>query len=144
MDKVIIHPQYDDAGNEVGVAIVIPSPNCGMTVEQIAAKDVPAGVPYSIVSRSIFPADRMFRNAWMKSGNGIAHDMPKAKVISHDKRRAARAAEFAPLDIEATIPSMAAQAEAKRQAIRDKYAVMQTQIDAATTIDQLRAIVSGL
>jgi hypothetical protein len=47
-----------------GVAIIIPAPDCGLTIEQIAAKDVPAGVPYKIVDASDIPSDRTFRNAW--------------------------------------------------------------------------------
>jgi hypothetical protein len=70
----------------------------------------------------------------------IIIDMIKAKNIAHDKRRAARSAEFAPLDIKATIPSEAAAAEAARQAIRDKYSAMQTQMDDAQTADQLKAL----
>ena len=70
----------------------------------------------------------------------IVIDLNKAKEIAHDKRRAARAAEFAPLDIKATIPSEAAAAEAARQAIRDKYAAMQIAINAATTIKKLKAV----
>jgi hypothetical protein len=49
---------------EGGVAIIIPAPECGLTIEQIAAKDVPAGVPYRIVEASDIPEDRTFRNAW--------------------------------------------------------------------------------
>jgi len=49
---------------EGGVAVIIPSPNCGMTIEQIAAKDVPAGIPYNIVDAADIPSDRTFRNAW--------------------------------------------------------------------------------
>jgi len=69
----------------------------------------------------------------------ITINITKAKTIAHDARRTARSAEFAPLDIKATIPSEATSAEAERQVIRDKYAVMQTAIDAATTTDQLKA-----
>ena len=69
---------------------------------------------------------------------GIVIDLTKAKSIAHDARRAARAAEFAPLDIKATIPAEAAASEAARQAIRDKYAAMQTQIDAANTVDEIK------
>jgi hypothetical protein len=67
------------------------------------------------------------------------HQHHKAKTIAHDKRREARSAEFAPLDIKATIPSEATAAETARQAVRDKYATMQTAIDAATTTDQIKA-----
>jgi len=73
----------------------------------------------------------------------IAVNLDKAKAIAHDKRRAARDAEFAPLDIKATIPSQAAAAEAARQAIRDKYNAMQAAIDAAPDTDSLKAILEG-
>lgn len=68
----------------------------------------------------------------------IGINLDKAKEIAHDKRRAARAEEFAPLDIKATIPSEAAAAEAARQAIRDKYAEMQEAMDAAQTVEELK------
>lgn len=68
----------------------------------------------------------------------ITINITKAKTIAHDKRREARSAEFAPLDIKATIPSEATAAEAARQAVRDKYTVMQTAIDAATTTEQIK------
>jgi hypothetical protein len=68
----------------------------------------------------------------------ITVNMIKAKIIGHDMRRTARSAEFAPWDIKATIPSESVQAEAARQLIRDKYAVIQTQIDAATTPEEIK------
>ena len=49
---------------EGGVAIIIPALDCGLTIEEIAAKDVPPGVPYKIVDASTIPTDRTFRNAW--------------------------------------------------------------------------------
>jgi Spy/CpxP family protein refolding chaperone len=70
----------------------------------------------------------------------ISIDMTKAKDIAHEKRRAARTTEFAPLDIKATIPSEAAAAEAARQAIREKYDTLQAQMDAAQTPEQLKAL----
>ena len=69
----------------------------------------------------------------------ITINLDKAKNIAHDKRRAARSAEFAPLDIKATIPAEAQAAESARQAIRDKYATMQTAIDDATTVEQIKS-----
>jgi hypothetical protein len=47
-----------------GVAVIIPTDNCGLTVEEIATKDVPSGRPYKIVDVSEVPSDRTFRNAW--------------------------------------------------------------------------------
>jgi len=69
----------------------------------------------------------------------IAINIDKAKSVAHDMRRAKRAVEFAPLDIKATIPSEAAAAEAARQAIRDKYADMQSAIEAAQSVEEVKA-----
>lgn len=77
----------------------------------------------------------------------ITVNLNKAKSIAHDMRRAARAAEFAPYDeiIAKRIPGVAEQeAEAARQAIRDKYATIQADIDAATNVDDLVAKVNAL
>lgn len=57
--KRIIYPTDDG-----GVAIIVPSPECELTIEQIAAKDVPAGKPYKIVNISEILSDRTFRAAW--------------------------------------------------------------------------------
>lgn len=73
----------------------------------------------------------------------IVIDMTKAKAIAHDARRAARAAEFEPLDalIMIQIPGNdAAAVEAERQKIRDKYAALQDQMNAAQTPDELKAL----
>jgi hypothetical protein len=59
MDKRIIYPTDDG-----GVAVIVPAPNCGLTIEQIAAKDVPSGKEYQIVDVADIPGDRTFRNAW--------------------------------------------------------------------------------
>jgi len=74
---------------------------------------------------------------------GIVIDMGKAKAIAHDARRAARSAEFEPHDaiIMKQIPGAdSSAAEAARQAIRDKYAALQAQMDAAQTPEQLKAL----
>ena len=74
----------------------------------------------------------------------ITVNLDKAKTIVHDIRRAKRTAEFAPLDIKATIPSEAVAAEAARQAVREKYAAIQTAIDAASGIPELKLIAETL
>jgi len=58
MNSRIIYPT-----DEGGVAVIIPA-DCGLTIEQIAAKDVPAGKPYQIVDVTDIPEDRTFRGAW--------------------------------------------------------------------------------
>tara|TARA_R110001606_G_scaffold129340_1_gene264173 strand:- start:750 stop:980 length:231 start_codon:yes stop_codon:yes gene_type:complete len=70
----------------------------------------------------------------------ITIDITKAKVIAHDVRRSVRNAAFAPLDIKATIPHEAEAAEASRAAIRSADATLQVSMDAATTADELKAL----
>ena len=59
MNKRIIYK--NDRG---GVAVIIPAPDCGLTIEQIAAKDVPTGKPYKIVGVTDIPSDRSARDFW--------------------------------------------------------------------------------
>jgi len=123
------------------VAIIIPTGE--LPIEEVAAKDVPEGTPYEIVDADAIPADRTFRDAWIMGDCCVEHDIGKCKVIAHDKRRAMRAAEFAPHDdiIAKQIPGHdAAEAEVARQAIRNKYAVMQDAIDGATTPGELKEL----
>lgn len=47
-----------------GIAVITPAANCTLTLEQVAAKDVPTGSAYKIVEDSFVPSDRTFRNAW--------------------------------------------------------------------------------
>ena len=72
----IIYPNDDG-----GVSIIIPAPEAleTMTIQEIAAKDVPSGKPFKIVDVFDIPSDRTFRNAWeadMSSpdGTGMGHD----------------------------------------------------------------------
>jgi hypothetical protein len=71
----------------------------------------------------------------------IKINIDKAKNIAHDMRRAARAEEFKPYDdaIAKQIPGQAEGAETARQAIREKYAAIQADIDAAATPDEIKA-----
>jgi hypothetical protein len=59
MTKRVIYPTP-----EGGVAIIVPAPECELTIEQIAAKDVPAGVEYKIIDTADVPTDRTWRGAW--------------------------------------------------------------------------------
>ena len=54
MNSRILYPTDDG-----GVAVIVPA-DCGLTIEQIAAKDVPAGKPYEIVDVADIPSERTF------------------------------------------------------------------------------------
>jgi hypothetical protein len=143
MNQRIIYP--NDQG---GIVIIIPAPEYMQThtIEELAAKDVPAGKPYKIIDVSEIPSNRLFRKSW-KFGDTIIIDLDDAKQIAHENRRKARAEEFAPFDdiIMKQIPGNdMASLEASRQAIRDKYSQIQVNIDQAQTVEELTNIVESL
>ena len=122
------------------VSVIIPTGE--LPIEEVAAKDVPEGVAYEIVEDDAIPTDRFFRNAWVANGAAVDVDLDKAKDIGHDMRRTQREAEFAPFDaiIMKQIPgNSAAEAEASRQAIREKYALIQDAINVAETPDEIKS-----
>ena len=61
MEKRIVYNNDDG-----GISIIIPTAEwlAEHTIEELAAKDVPAGKEYHIVNVSEIPSDRTFRNAW--------------------------------------------------------------------------------
>ena len=127
--------------SEGGVSVIIPTESV-----ELALKDVPEGVAYEIVKNDAIPADRFFRNAWVANGAAVEVDLDKAKDIGHDMRRTQRAEEFKPYDevIMKQIPgNSAAEAEASRQAIRDKYALIQDAINVAETPDEIKSALEG-
>jgi hypothetical protein len=65
MNQRIIYPN-----DEGGVAIIIPAPECGLSIQEIAARSVPEGKPYKIVDVSDIPSDRTFRDAWTADFTG--------------------------------------------------------------------------
>jgi len=55
-----------------------------LTIEQIAAKDVPTGRPYRIINETDLPADKYFRDAWEADfsepdGRGADHGTTEAE-----------------------------------------------------------------
>jgi hypothetical protein len=126
--------------SEGGVSVIHPTGE--LSIEEVAAKDVPEGVAYEIVEDDAIPSDRTFRNAWVMGDCCIEHDLEKCKALGHDIRRQQRAEEFKPYDevIMKQIPGAdAIAAEEARQQIRNKYAQVQEQIDAAATPDEIKA-----
>jgi hypothetical protein len=79
-----------------GVSIIIPTPEAlqTLTIDDIAKKDVPAGVAYKIVDTASIPEDRTFRGAWEANitapdGVGLGYDawfalQPKQEVTVND------------------------------------------------------------
>ena len=123
-----------------------PATDKPFTVQEIADKDIPDGVSYSIVEDSIIPTDQSFRDAWVGVGIGttgatITEDITKAKEIHIKQIRLARASKFTDLDIEyqrATETSADTSAiVAKKQALRDAPAA--SGITTAANTNDLKA-----
>ena len=166
-DYMRVVPVLENEESSVGVATtaiaslnplpiwIVPNTDCGLTTTQIAEKDIPDGVKYEIID-----ADK-YEEYWSVGIGSTAmlltgaitnydfdtkvstYDMTKAKKIAHRKRRNRRYCEFAPHDdtIAKAIPGTETDAaEASRASTRTKYATMQTEIDDASTIDEIYAI----
>jgi hypothetical protein len=125
--------------NENGnVSVCVPTGE--LPIEQVQIKDTPPG---SIIvdSETLPNAYNDFFDAWELNDGVVVVNLTKAKAIGHGIRRAARAEEFKPHDevIMKQIPGNDyTQAEAARQAIREKYEEIQTQIDAAQTPEEIK------
>ena len=131
MNLRIIYPTDD------GVAIIIPAAECGLTIEEVAKKDVPAGVAYKIVNDDEVPSDRTFRNALKYD---LTVDMPKAQGITKERLRAERAPLLTALDVQYQRATEDGRDTtiiiSEKQRLRDVTKLA----DAATTLDELKAL----
>ena len=120
---------------ETGVAIIHPTGE--LSIEEVAAKDVPAGVPYRIVNDDEVPSDRTFRNALKYD---LTVDMPKAQGITKDRLRQERTPLLTALDVQ----YQRAQEDGRdttiiiseKQRLRDVTKLA----DKAMTLDELKAL----
>ncbi len=80
MSKRIIYTNSDG-----GFSVIIPAPDANLSIEQIAAKDVPPNTEYKIVDVSEIPTDREFRTAWQQLDDKIEINFDKAKEITKKK-----------------------------------------------------------
>jgi len=129
--------------NDNGNMVVITPVSTELTVEEIAAKDVPAGKSYNIVEDSNLPTDRSFRNAWIFSDDIIQVDMTKAKDLMRDKIREVRKDLLASEDVtfmravETADADAQAASAARKQALRD--APLASAISNASNVTALKA-----
>jgi hypothetical protein len=80
------------------VAVIIPAP-CDLSIEEIAAKDVPADTPYKIVDS--LDIDNDYFNAYEFSENsGAEVNIDRAKALHLDKFREARKPILSKLDVD--------------------------------------------
>lgn len=130
--KRIVYTQVDGV-----LAVIIPSPNWSGTIEELARKDVPNGLDYSIVDTSKIPTDRTFRAAWEKGTNSkpVKINMDKARNIHMGRIRKARDKEMAQLDIEQLKGNDVA---VQKKTLRDLPDTLDLTV--ASTPDELKAL----
>ena len=120
---------------ETGVAIIHPTGE--LSIEEVAKKDVPAGVPYRIVNDDEVPSDRTFRNALKYD---LTVDMPKAQGITKERLRAERAPLLTALDVQYQRATEDGRDTtiiiSEKQRLRDVTKLA----DKATTLDELKAL----
>lgn len=95
MERIV----YPNENND-GICIIIPAYDCGLSLGEIAIKDVPSGIPYIIINENDIPNDRTFRDAWEADfsnpdGYGIGHEewfriqeelnKPEEEIIINDQ-----------------------------------------------------------
>ena len=139
MGKVCIAYKRSDGG----VSIVHPYLECGLTLEQIIAKDVPAGAEQKIMDTDDLQ-DRSFRDAWeFHKDDGIAVSLDKAKEITKERLRSERAPLLEAQDVEFTKAIEAGSdftlIVAEKQRLRDITQLAET----ATTLEELKSITAA-
>lgn len=129
--------------NDNGNVVVITPVSTELTVEEVAAKDVPAGKSYTIVEDAQVPTDRSFRDAWALSDGSIQVEMTKAKDLMRDKIREARKDLLSAEDVtfmravETADADAQAASAARKQALRD--APLASAISNASDVTALKA-----
>lgn len=118
----------------------------GMTLEEIAMKDVPEGLEWRITDESNLPQDRYFRAAWTDNNptETVDVDMTKARVIHMDHIRSARNEVFKKLGFPTKLNESLEQAIIP-QDIQDKLQILRDlpqslDLSIATTPEELKAI----
>jgi hypothetical protein len=136
MKKIVIYE-----GPENSVSILYPC-ECGLTIEQIAKKDVPEGSDYAIVDADSIPSDLTFFPVWKYNEGEVEIDLDGAKELWKNKWREARKPKLEALDLaymratETKDNAEIARIIAEKQELRD---VTDTPIS-GTTPEEIKAI----
>lgn len=128
---------YEEDGE---VRVVFPAD--GIPLSTVVKRSIPKGASFVVKEHTDLPEEWEFFKAWKRKGNDVIIDTEQARTIAHEYRRQIREKEFEPYDdiISKRIPGKEKQAEYIRQSIRDHFAAVQDEIDAAATPAEMKAI----
>jgi len=135
----VVHPVRNTIGEVDGIT--------DAEIEQRAWDKLPAdAINPQFVDPAVIPTDRTYRDAWQHDvGNTVTHHMGKARAQHREKIRALRKPKFEKFDadymkaLEDNDTATMATIKNKRQQLRD--APQHPAIDAATTIEELKAAI---
>lgn len=134
----VIHPNINTIAESNGI-----TPQAAL---ERAKKDIPRdAINPRVVDESAIPADRTFRNAWIDTGNEVAHDIAKCRDLYRQILRDLRAPKLKALDVEFMRAAERGDTTAisdisvRKQLLRD--APQDPRIDAAVTIEELKAVI---
>jgi hypothetical protein len=125
-----------------GVSTCIPTGE--ISIDAVMTKDVPAGRGARIVNLTDLPRDNDFYDAWEMDATSVTVNLDKAKELTKNRLRMERAPLLAAQDVlfqralESGADTTAIVAEKNR--LRDITGL----VDAATTLEGLRAIKAGV
>jgi hypothetical protein len=130
----IIYPQ---ANNKL--AVLIPAP-CDLTLEEIAAKDVPAETPYAIVD-SLESVDNDYFDGFIYSEGEAVADIAACKSIHLNKFRSARAPKLSALDV-AFMRAVEQSDSAKQSEIAEAKQELRdvTKVELPETLEEIKAV----
>lgn len=97
----------------------------------------------SWVAVTSLPEDKLFRSAYVLVGDEVVTDLPLAKEIAHDKRRAKRDAAYKSVDGGSQYIVVSAEGEAKRKSVKTPDDAEQVAIDATNTVEELRELINA-
>lgn len=121
--------------------------------ENVAAelkKAFPPGQPQPVsfyeIRESDIPEDASFRDSWKYDGRSIVCDMEKVRRIHLERLRAKRSRELENLDglwmraVGQKKEKEAKEVEARRQRLRDMPELVREALEAASSVDEVKAI----
>lgn len=135
MNQSIIYPSSSGS-----VVLVSPNLECGLSIQEIARKDVPAAAPFLIIENASLPADFLFYEAWEADfsnphGFGIG---PQAWFIEQYKAEiAAIHADLGPVAPEPLVAASEAEAELPADLTQEqKAAAYQELLDFVAAVNE--------
>ena len=121
------------------VAVIIPA-DPSLSIEEIAAKDVPKGLPYKIVD-SLYIDNDYFNAYEFHEEDGAEVNIDKAKAIHLNKFRAARSPILSTLDIAYTRADEIGDSTKKAEIATQKQALRDvTKTPLPDTLPELKAV----